>query len=503
MSDVQSETTKDYYGAVIYVDGSCRPSNPGFIGWGAHGYLYQETSIGKDTEVERHKTTTYGYFPLTQSLKEFVKPVEPIVYIDFLGSFEHLASNNVAEIQALYYSLLELSKLNLKKISVSADSEYLIKGIKEWSKGWVANGWLRRDGQPVSNQEWWKPLVTLVDEIKASGCEFSINWVKAHVGIFGNIQADMLAGIGMNRSRDGVYSHDFKIRPAKGYWKADTDRHPFINFKRAYFNSVESANIRGHYFQADGSTSNFVIGKRMPETGFAVIRLREEDIILEEIKKKQYEVCEGFNAICELKLDNIYAKRNYGYFADYGKYPLVKRGGKTNNLSLEMIDKTPVTIQMDPTGLSIRALDVFALLSDLLDSYVGHVTGNKESVFTPINVHDITDVFFESYTKKVRGQEELHRRLKPEYGTGHKLIEVDIKEPHEGEDIAINVKMLMGLDILPRNNLKRIETESPKVHLVTWKESVNSVRYATIIDCDSGVGIWSNFYADRVFLTKK
>lgn len=502
MSDVTSETTKDYYGAVIYVDGSCRPSNPGFIGWGAHGYLYLEEGIDKKVEVERHIPTTYGYFPPSVKLKDFVKTVTPEDYIDFCGSTDLFSSNNVAEVQALYFSLLELEKFKLKKISILADSEYLIKGVKEWSKGWVSNGWVRRDGQPVSNQEWWKPLVEVVTRLKESGCEFSINWVKGHAGIFGNIQADMLAGIGMNRSRDKVYIHDFKIRPSRGYWKSQADRHPFINFKRAYFNSIESANIRGHYFQADGAATNFIIGKRMPETGFAVIRLRDADDVLENVKIKQYEVANNFNAICELKLDNIYSKHNYPYLADYGKYSLVKRGGRTNNLSLEMIDKTPITVQMNPTGLSIRALDVFSLLSELLDSYIAEVTNNKDIPRTPVNIHDITDLFFESYTKKVRGVDETHRRLKAEYGTGHKLTEVTIEEKYEGKSVPVNVKMLMGLDILPRNNLKRIEAESPKVSLITWRESENSIRYATVIECDSGVGIWSNFYADRIFLNK-
>jgi hypothetical protein len=53
----------------------------------------------------------------------------------------------------------------------------------------------------------------------------------------------------------------------------------------------------------------------------------------------------------------------------------------------------------------------------------------------------------------------------------------------------------------PRNNLKKIEGLNPRVYLITWRESQQSIRYATVIVTDVGYGIWSNFFADRIFFS--
>jgi hypothetical protein len=90
--------------------------------------------------------------------------------------------------------------------------------------------------------------------------------------------------------------------------------------------------------------------------------------------------------------------------------------------------------------------------------------------------------------------------LKPEFGVGAKSLSVTITLSINGVDKEITVPLVLGLDIPPRNSLKHIEDLNPKINLITWQDSENSVRYASIVEIDSGIGIWSNYFADRLLL---
>ena len=44
---------------------------------------------------------------------------------------------------------------------IVSDSQYLVKGMREWVPGWVARGWRRKEG-PIENLELWKALLASV-----------------------------------------------------------------------------------------------------------------------------------------------------------------------------------------------------------------------------------------------------------------------------------------------------------------------------------------------------
>ncbi|MGH7700211.1 MAG: ribonuclease H family protein [Gemmatimonadales bacterium] len=68
-----------------------------------------------------------------------------------------------------------------------SDSEYLVKGMREWVSGWVARGWRRRGG-PVENLELWQKLVQA-----AAAHDVRWEWVEGHAGHAKNEYADALA----------------------------------------------------------------------------------------------------------------------------------------------------------------------------------------------------------------------------------------------------------------------------------------------------------------------
>jgi ribonuclease HI len=76
-----------------------------------------------------------------------------------------------------------------KRLSVAyvSDSEYLVKGMKEWVPSWRARGWKRKGGA-VENLELWQTLLQV-----AARHEVAWRWVRGHAGDPKNEYADHLA----------------------------------------------------------------------------------------------------------------------------------------------------------------------------------------------------------------------------------------------------------------------------------------------------------------------
>ena len=70
---------------------------------------------------------------------------------------------------------------------IVSDSEYLVRGIREWVPGWIARGW-RRKGGPIENLELWQELTEAL-----RGTRVQFTWVRGHAGHPKNEYADALA----------------------------------------------------------------------------------------------------------------------------------------------------------------------------------------------------------------------------------------------------------------------------------------------------------------------
>ena len=74
----------------------------------------------------------------------------------------------------------------LRRLVVS-DSEYLVKGVREWAPGWKARGWTRKGGT-IENLELWQ---LLVESTKGHDAQWA--WVRGHRGHPKNEYANDLA----------------------------------------------------------------------------------------------------------------------------------------------------------------------------------------------------------------------------------------------------------------------------------------------------------------------
>jgi ribonuclease HI len=88
---------------------------------------------------------------------------------------------------------------------VVSDSEYLVRGMREWMPGWAAHGWKRKGG-PIENLELWQAL-----QKSAKLHDVQWAWVRGHRGHPKNIYADHLAVTAAREQRtsDGIVESGF------------------------------------------------------------------------------------------------------------------------------------------------------------------------------------------------------------------------------------------------------------------------------------------------------
>jgi ribonuclease HI len=141
----------------LYTDGACS-GNPGPGGWG-----------------------TVAYFD-DGSCHE-------------LGGRDGATTNNRMEMQAAI-SALEFfaSTSQTQQCVLYTDSEYLIKGITQWVKGWKKKGWKTAAGKAVLNQDLWEKL-DKIDRQVQSQTKLPVSWqhVRGHSGNIGNERCDTIA----------------------------------------------------------------------------------------------------------------------------------------------------------------------------------------------------------------------------------------------------------------------------------------------------------------------
>jgi len=102
-------------------------------------------------------------------------------------------TNNKMELCAI---LLALGKVKdkSKPTIVTMDSQYIVKGINEWSAKWKKSGFKNAKGEEIKNFGYWRWLLDVVDTFD------NIQFIhcKGHEDNEGNNRADELCNIAMD-----------------------------------------------------------------------------------------------------------------------------------------------------------------------------------------------------------------------------------------------------------------------------------------------------------------
>lgn len=132
----------------VYSDGGCVP-NPGPAAWGA----VIETPAGELLERSA-----------------------------FIGA----GTNQIAELTGALEGL-RLTPAGATVILI-CDSQYVLKGLTEWRRGWERRNWHNAQGEPVANAALWLQLFAIADKRQVQ-----TQWVRGHTGHAQNERADALA----------------------------------------------------------------------------------------------------------------------------------------------------------------------------------------------------------------------------------------------------------------------------------------------------------------------
>jgi ribonuclease HI len=105
---------------------------------------------------------------------------------------------------AVALQLLSGKGARLRALIVS-DSQYLVKGMREWVPGWVSRGWRRKEG-PIENLELWQSLLAA-----SRRHDVQWTWVRGHKGHAKNEYANDLAvkAAREQTSSDGIVPSGF------------------------------------------------------------------------------------------------------------------------------------------------------------------------------------------------------------------------------------------------------------------------------------------------------
>ena len=522
---------------VFYCDGSARP-NPGYTGWGVHGYRYTEESskIKKSYHPTGFIPTTHGYRPDSPEFKDQAVAVDH--FYELFGSHSIANTNNVAEMQAIIQTLSFVTQMDafdqIQKLVLITDSSYTRRGLEEWCKNWVKNGWVKVDGNPVANSDLWKELYHLKTKVEETIPYFKVEWVKGHAGEPGNEMADQLADMGVNISL--LYGASIADQPqihrcsfeANKYWNYSIDRHPLLHFKRLYFNNSEINKPSGDYlfkepeevyYLADTGKDDNLFGTGNQDHAFAVIHIpKEVDPIINLVKKVHREAAQDATGVVMMRLDKLYKPSIHRLIDAHKRHSLVPK--VKSRINVNFLDDTPITEEVFPPGQIFRAISIFTTLEQLLVAYTNLSSDeeqrekfeNEKHVIWPtpqsgsVYFQEITELFYESLTKK----NQTFLNLRKDIPQGKTVISLNLSfKPTTASDreLKASLPILLGADLPPRNSLKRIETENPKISIVFWPIGDLIYQCAYIVETrnannESDIkGIWTNYFSNTFIAT--
>lgn len=469
-------------GAVIYTDGGSRAN---FGGYGIHGYVYSDQKPTKGSGNSTQYLTNMGYVPkIDVKDKDNLQEVKPLQYINGYSSFSGPITNNIAELSGATSALDFSIKNNLKQTIVLTDSEMVVKGVNSWLHSWKKNNWIKADGQPVANKSWWEALDFNLQTLKANGTEVTFKWVKGHSTHVGNQLADKLATIGVLHSKDDNIRTELNIEKADGYWSSVVDKSPFITQKRIYFTTRPETTISGEYYLGDHGKDDDLLGKRTADGCYSYIVLKTPEPGIELMRTKQIRLASCLDVIIMARLDKIFEPATYKDILTYGDVCFYTP--HRDKLDMYFVDSEPVSRELRPPRLAMRAILQVNILKGILQKYIQNDDPNLVST-------DITNIVYDIDDKS-------DYKLKPEFVVGFTNLNVDVNYGNSRLTATDKIDLCMSVDIPERNYLKRMEKMKPSIKVVTWMESDKMFRYVTIIQADGDAGIWGGMYSNTKFI---
>jgi hypothetical protein len=200
-----------------------------------------------------------------------------------------------------------------------------------------------------------------------------------------------------------------------------------------------------------------------------------------------------YGAIVIAHLDAIFSPKTYKELSDYKTtflYPSKK--------GVDLLDSkdVPIIVEMRPAGLGLRGVQSWDGMSRVLDQVLA-----DDPYYW---ITDITDLIYEE-----KGEKKNARKLKPVISQITKYLDVQAtfnleKQKDEPKPFIGKVRLVLGGDILTRNQLAALAEDVKSIKVVCWRESDNVGRYATMVELQSGdIGIWARTVSNIYYAIKQ
>lgn len=225
----------------------------------------------------------------------------------------------------------------------------------------------------------------------------------------------------------------------------------------------------------------------MSDASFSVVYTKEPEKALEAIRQYQDHITDGTsNHVIIGRLDAIQQPKNYVDIELNGSLHLDAPG---KGLDLFNPEEVQITKQMRPARLAYHAIETLINLESILEELLVEGDGGPRIVCKT----DITDYIYDFEDGK---KGKVKQKLKKSIGTATRSLDVSVKYNIANAPAEETITLVMDMDLPSRNALAALADRQPKVYAITWRESDHSFRYATVVDCDDDVGIWSSVYSN-------
>jgi len=256
------------------------------------------------------------------------------------------------------------------------------------------------------------------------------------------------------------------------YFKAKNVRHNLLHHNHVYYNRDSDDYTHIQY----GYKNEFHVGKPSGDGYYGIVRL---DTIIPEIAHLRKMIMGISGPPCyvyTIKLRILYLNTYFRLYRIFGddvyrfvySVPDSKRDKSRMLRGIQMLD-TLIVVAIEPPGLIRTAFKQLSVLESINKIY--HLTTKSRDILS-FKFIDIKDMFLTTKKNKKGGELIVYN---------DNLTEVTISITVD--ELKFDITVQIGIDILPKNNLKRfINTKHSKIELVLEKLGDRVFRQYTLID---------------------
>lgn len=464
-------------------------------GWGVHGLSIKEEgkALAKGLSPTGFDITERGYIDTREKTPQSAV-VSFYEKLGFVKVLEKEICSGIVPIIRILESLLEYSSKD-DSVLIFTPSERIETFINTHIAKLHEKGIFNAEHGNIPCFKPWRDFNIAYRACLDKGLTFEFVFDPSQISYPGYEMARTMCQLGLQLSiKEGSEIDElFRTYESSDYWSPKIVINPLIHYRRLYFNPAKEVKKGLYHMAYPGKTGvEHMFGKRSNNSKFCVLSLDVPDDIIEMYKDRQAEYSKDLETVMVMRLDKIYTKDFRHLTSAFPDLSIVNQ--KKPKFGIDFIDGLSVVEDIQPPGLIFRVVDVFTnlehILADFHTSLSENTTMRNGLIFT-----DITSLFYDEVQEKNKTSKVLKKDITPTTDVVVHCLEAKEKGK------SIEVRIILGSDTPPRNNLKKIEDDDPSVYFVHWFNGDSMVQYAIVLKTRNASGIWSNYFASTYFIS--